>query len=400
MSDSKRDEAASTQGDADGATEITIGPGILIGAVVLVGLLAFGAWFVLRDDGGLGLPGASQQSGSAPAGDVLAYVNGEPITQRQVDVEFYVQKDLQRRVMGKILDESPEAVAGFKRDLLDRMVDRRLAMQEAGRQGVVIDDAMLDASIPTLGENFGLSSDVIRNAIIAEGTGLTEQDFREWARDAVTLQTFAGSPAAQAIGQQHMQLYGRPIGQVDEQVIGEVLAADPSQEIVFIMDGQEVRPVREGEIAPDIELLTPDGEVVKLSDFRGRPVMVNFWATWCGPCRIEMPLFVNAHETNEDLVVLGVNSQEDPVTVQNYVDAMRLTFPVILDRDGATSTVYRVKALPTTFFLDRDGRVVRAHRGTIPNRPTLKPMLDEILVESEAFAPSSASPSLASSETP
>lgn len=384
MSDDKSKRSAGAQPD-EGAT-ITIGPGMLVGAVVLVAALAAGAFFLLRDGGaGLpGLPGGGGESAVSGAPDALATVNGQPITQRDVDVEYYIQKDLQRRLQGKILDESPEAAAGFKRDLLDRLVDRELVLQEATRQGFAVDEASLDAALPTIGEGFGISTDVLRNAVVAEGTGLTEQDFRAWARDAVTLQRFVGSEVGQSYRQRHQQIFGRMLFQVSDQEIGEVLATDPNNDIVFLLDGREVRPVREGEIAPDFELLSPEGEPVKLSDYRGRPVMVNFWATWCGPCRIEMPLFVNAHETNEDLVVLAVNSQEAPELVTQYRDAMGLTFPIVLDRDGTVSTIYRVKALPTTFFLDREGRVVRAHRGSIPNRPTLRPMLDEILGETEA----------------
>ncbi len=118
------------------------------------------------------------------------------------------------------------------------------------------------------------------------------------------------------------------------------------------------RPVL-GQVAPDFVLEAPGtDEEVRLSDFRGRPVLLNFWATWCVPCRTEMPALQEAHDT-EGVVVLAVNSQESDTVVSNFLDEYGLTFPAAIDREGSVRQHYGVLGLPATFFIDPDG-ILRA----------------------------------------
>jgi peroxiredoxin len=123
-------------------------------------------------------------------------------------------------------------------------------------------------------------------------------------------------------------------------------------------EGQSTAP-RKGFLAPDFNLTTLDGATIRLSDLRGKPVMVNFWASWCGPCRVEMPHIQASHaaHVDEGLVVLGVNQSEPPPTVARFVDEFDLTFPIPLDSDGKVSKVYQTRALPTTFFIDASGTI-------------------------------------------
>src|SRR5690606_35153974 len=107
-----------------------------------------------------------------------------------------------------------------------------------------------------------------------------------------------------------------------------------------------------GALAPDFVLVEPGtGDHVSLSDFRGQPVVLNFWATWCVPCRTEMPDLQDAHN-EEDVVVLGVNWQESESVVQGFLDEFELTFPIALDREGGVREHYGVVGLPATFFID------------------------------------------------
>ncbi len=114
---------------------------------------------------------------------------------------------------------------------------------------------------------------------------------------------------------------------------------------------------RAGDQAPDFTLKDIDGKTVHLSDLAGKGVILNFWATWCGPCRQEMPLLQQAYARHRDegLVVLGVDVGEQKEAVQAFLQSLGITFPAVLDVDQETSRVFRVYGLPSTFFIDRKG---------------------------------------------
>lgn len=117
-----------------------------------------------------------------------------------------------------------------------------------------------------------------------------------------------------------------------------------------------------GEPAPNFALANarhPE-RIVRLSDFRGRPVVLNWFATWCGPCRAEIPDFQAAFAALEGRVVfLGVNLQESPEEATGMLDDLGATYPALLDEDGAIAAHYRLPGMPTTFFIDAEG-IVRA----------------------------------------
>lgn len=134
----------------------------------------------------------------------------------------------------------------------------------------------------------------------------------------------------------------------------EVLAPDDGDP--GAVSGGE-RPA-EGELAPDFTLTTPGGEPVALSDFRGKTVVLNFWATWCPPCRAEMPELQQVWEERgegRDLVVLAVDVEESADAVTDFVENFGLTFPVALDADGSVADRYGLPGLPSTFFIDAEG---------------------------------------------
>ena len=122
---------------------------------------------------------------------------------------------------------------------------------------------------------------------------------------------------------------------------------------------------QKGQLAPDFEISDFDGSRHTLSDFRGQVVYVNFWATWCGPCRKEMPQFVAAYEAHRDegLVVIGLNLQESESIIRPFTEDFGIDFPVLIDRDGEVGDDYRLLGLPATYFIGRDGVIESAFIG-------------------------------------
>jgi cytochrome c biogenesis protein CcmG, thiol:disulfide interchange protein DsbE len=146
--------------------------------------------------------------------------------------------------------------------------------------------------------------------------------------------------------------------------------------------GSEIPPTvpRVNAIAPDIQLQSLDGQPVKISEMRGRVLLVNFWATWCSPCRQEMPLLQAAADRyGEQLVVLAVNNDEAPETVAKYVGEANLRFPVLLDPGGKAARLYRVQGFPTSVFIDPQGVIRYRHAGLL-NQDTLAGYLTNLEV--------------------
>ncbi len=120
--------------------------------------------------------------------------------------------------------------------------------------------------------------------------------------------------------------------------------------------------------APDFTLADPGGRRVSLKDFHGKVVFLNFWATWCGPCRDEMPMMEALHREFKDrgLAVIAVNFKEDRQSVRSFFDELGLTFQALLDPDGDVSAHYDAISLPLTYIIDRDGMFVGKAIGIRP----------------------------------
>lgn len=121
-----------------------------------------------------------------------------------------------------------------------------------------------------------------------------------------------------------------------------------------------------GHPAPDFSLDTLSGERFTLSELRGTPVVLNFWATWCPPCRAELPeLAAASARLAGQVAIIGVNQAEARPDVQTFATGLSLPFPVPLDERGDASQIYRVRSLPTTFFIDRQGIIRQVQVGPV-----------------------------------
>ncbi len=132
----------------------------------------------------------------------------------------------------------------------------------------------------------------------------------------------------------------------------------------------------------DAAITLLDGETVNLADYRGQVVLVNFWTTWCPPCRAEMPeldAYYRDHQA-DGLVLLAVNAGEAPAAARTFIEASGFTFPVGLDRDGSISSQFGVTGLPVTIVLDTDGAITYRHTGLI-TRAVLDEQVTPLLAE-------------------
>lgn len=121
-----------------------------------------------------------------------------------------------------------------------------------------------------------------------------------------------------------------------------------------------------GKIAPDFTIAGVKNENISLSDYRGRNVILNFWATWCGPCRLEMPLFQDSFtEFDNDITILGINDGESRNEIAKFINEIGITFDVGIDKTGEVKEDYLVIGLPSTYFLDTEGRIVAIHIGAM-----------------------------------
>ena len=139
--------------------------------------------------------------------------------------------------------------------------------------------------------------------------------------------------------------------------------------------------IQVGNQAPDFTLSDLDGNNVSLSDFRGQGVLLNFWASWCGPCRAEMPYLQQIHEEWSYLgvVLLTVNLEESSATARDFAISNKLSFPVLLDTQAEVAREYGVSGIPTTLFIDKDGIIKERKVGSFPNKAAIEESLGKIV---------------------
>ena len=136
-----------------------------------------------------------------------------------------------------------------------------------------------------------------------------------------------------------------------------------------------------GESAPDFELQNLDGQVVSLSELRGKPVLINFWATWCPSCRSQMPYLEQIYQewSNKGLVLLTIDVGESASRVRQFMQSNNLSLPVLLDTRQVVARKYNIMGYPTTFFIDKDGIIQEKVVGAFPDKESIERYLNKII---------------------
>jgi peroxiredoxin len=137
-------------------------------------------------------------------------------------------------------------------------------------------------------------------------------------------------------------------------------------------DGVELQP------APDFALQDADGKTIRLSEYKGKVVLLDFWATWCGPCKIEIPWFMEFQRKYKDrgFTVIGVSMDDGWQVVKPFVEEFKMNYPVVLGDDETAAKFGNVEVLPTTFIIDKEGRIVEMHKGLVSKDEMEKRILD------------------------
>ena len=294
-----------------------------------------------------------------------ATVNGQSISQSELDRRVGFERVWNQWVGNTIPTSGPEA-ATFKTQVLDMMVENVLVMQEAKKVGVTATTSDVSSSVTTLASQLGMTEAQMTADLTK--AGLSRQTLENILReDAIVNRYFTTIVAATGTDEEKQTAISNWYN--DEKAKANIVKNISS-------GGAKV-----GQAAPDFTLNGLDGKPVKLSDYKGQAVLINFWATWCNPCRQEMPDLEALWKTYKDrgVVVLAVNlTDQDTVSdVTQYIKDLALTFPVVLDETGSVSSLYRVGPIPSSYFVDRQGVLSAVQVGSM-SRATMDQRLAKV----------------------
>lgn len=322
---------------------------IFIGFGLFACVLVGGLVFVLLNSSSL-FP-TTQTNNST---QVITTVNGVAITREMVAKEITVSRF---NVNTPLPPLSGDDLNRATDEALNQLITRQIVLQAASRQNFVLDDTLIEGRVELLFEANGDKAldDALRQV------GIARADLSWWVRELTTVEEFTVKVImAGAAPEARQQVYNDWLNTQRAAANIKTYLNGAEQNLLALM----------GEPAPNFTLTNLTGQPVALSDYRGKVVLVNFWASWCPSCLSEMPDYEQVYQQYGgpagDFVVLGVNLQESQSQVGEYSAGLGVTFPVLLDMDGTVTTrQYQVTGMPGSFIIDRQGVIFYRHVGPL-----------------------------------
>lgn len=294
--------------------------------------------------------------------DVVATVDGEAIS--RAEWQKAVALD---RAMSQLAGQPAPGVEAT----LDRLINGRLVLHQAGPK-MTAQDSEASARLAQLEQSWRADDAAVDRALVS--AGLTRQDLLAEIKRLLVVEAYlkqvsaTQDPAAWLAAQRARAQIGI---YADLNTPATPVAAPtptPAPIPTQITNTREIASgSAPGQRAFDFALNDVNGRSVRLSDWRGRPVVINFWASWCPPCRQEMPALQAAYQRyrEQGVIVLGVDLRENAGQVSQFASQFDVTYPLLLDHDGAVSERYQVRGIPTTIVLDDEGVIRARHVGPL-----------------------------------
>jgi peroxiredoxin len=241
-----------------------------------------------------------------------------------------------------------------------------MQVQDAKRAGQTPPEALITQDVQTMEVSAGLTETGLINLL--GQYNLTMDDLRYYSGNALMVKQYVDTKvtAGAKNDTDYNNLYNDWLSKL----------ATAGKVERFKAAGSGPAPRLDAE-APDFTLKDMSGKEIKLSALRGKPVMINFWATWCPPCRDEIPVITsmyNETHTSGNYEILGVATQSDDSTVRAFSDELKMNFPLLPDVDSRVVSLYHVLPIPTTFFIDKDGIIRLIQTGSV-TRPMMEKWL-------------------------
>jgi peroxiredoxin len=292
-----------------------------------------------------------------PAIAIAARINDDVLTVTDLERELAFSRAVYR------IGNDKELVLQNLAGVLENIIPTLLLDQRARAAGVTANEEEITAALHAYAAN--RNTTLAKLATELQHNGVTLDDFRIYIARTVRIEKYINQALAE---NPDLPDYATWIEQLRDQATLEIFYQPPTESPLV------------GGSAPDFSLPNLEGEAMSLFLLQGRPIILNFWATWCGPCRREMVLFQEASVRHQadGLIILAANFEEEAAYVRPYVKELGLTFEILYDRQAEVTKRYLVTGLPTTFFIDRQGVIRHVQIGEI-EADLFPHLLEEIL---------------------